>query len=107
MGQATQDSDEEDEDGEEDKNKKASVETDLNEENELKDGAYINLADFEPTGDLTKNKEIPMYHDCRMKYECLETYIGSINPGCGFGEMAMQIDGKNNDRVRNYSAIAM
>jgi hypothetical protein len=57
-------------------------------------GDYINLDDFEPTGDLTNNQEMAMFHDCKNKYECLETFIGGLGPGCGFGEMAMQVDNK-------------
>jgi len=78
-----------------------------NESKELADGDYINLEDFEKTGDLTHTDNMPMYHDCRMKYEPLETFIGGLGIGCGFGEIAMQLDGKSNERVRNYSAIAM
>jgi len=95
---------EEDLTDEEDKPLKESVE-------EIGDGNvqpdYDILEDFEPTDDLTDTKGMPMWHDCKHKYECLENFIGTLGPGCGFGEMAMQLDGKAQDRCRNYSAIAM
>jgi hypothetical protein len=51
--------------------------------------------------------EIPMWHDVKDKYAPLETYLGSLDEGCAFGELAMVDDGKNiTQRKRNYSAIA-
>jgi len=85
---------EEDLTDEEDKPLKESVE-------EIGDGNvqpdYDILEDFEPTDDLTDTKGMPMWHDCKHKYECLENFIGTLGPGCGFGEMAMQLDGKAQD----------
>ena len=73
-------------------------------EEEQKEG-YIDLDDFEMDKEgAAQVDEIPIWHDCKNKYEQLENFIGIIGEGAGFGELCMQSGSKN---TRHFSAIAM
>jgi len=68
----------------------------------------LGKADFLSAQQVMNQEHIPIWHDVRNSYEPLETLIGELNSGCGFGELAMNLDGKDLDqRKRNYSAVAL
>lgn len=86
-----------------DKSQKKNLVTNEDEE-EQKEG-YIDLDDFEMDKEgAAQVDEIPIWHDCKNKYEQLENFIGIIGEGAGFGELCMQSGSKN---TRHFSAIAM
>jgi hypothetical protein len=51
---------------------------------------------------------VPYWHDMKNQYSPIETLIGELTEGCGFGELAMNIDDhEKGSRKRNYSAVAL
>lgn len=56
---------------------------------------HLSVDDFRSAKSIVKSTNIPIWHDVKKNYEPLETLIGELNQGCGFGELAMNMDGKD------------
>jgi hypothetical protein len=76
-------------------------------ESEESDG-YVELEDFvHDEGDL---RDTPQWHDAKAKkYEPLESFIGNLSEGCGFGELSMKPIVSREEELpsRIYSLVAM
>jgi len=56
---------------------------------------HLSVDDFRSAKSIVKSTNIPIWHDVKKNYEPLETLIGELNQGCGFGELAMNMNGKD------------
>jgi len=54
----------------------------------------FSIDDFQMMNGCCNINEVPIWHDQKKEYECLENFLGVLEEGCAFGEFSMQNDGK-------------